>query len=241
MSLTHPQEAAPRERVFIVDDDDELRASLEWLLESVGIPSRSFNSAADFLAEFDPAVVACLVTDVRMPGLSGLRLQEILRDRGIKIPTIFVSAHGSIRMSVQALQAGALTFLEKPYEPQQLVDLVQDGLARARALHKTAHERARLTALIDALTPREREVLSFVLEGEQSKVIAFALGISTRTVDVHRARIREKTGAASITHLVRDLLQAGLEPEHVLTEAGLTETRVARETRRTASAGAGLR
>lgn len=197
--------------VYIVDDDAELCTSLEWLVGSVGLEARSFHSAVDFLEVFDPSEIACLVVDVRMPEVSGFRLQEILRERGAAIPTVFVSAHGDIKMSVRALQQGAMTFLEKPYEPQHLLDVVQEALSQARTLHDAEASRQRIISRLETLTHREHEVLVLVLEGAQSKIIASTLGISTRTVDVHRTRIREKSGAESIAILVRDILQSGVD------------------------------
>jgi RNA polymerase sigma factor (sigma-70 family) len=206
-------EDPPPPCVYIVDDDRELCASLEWLVGSVGLESHSFTSATAFLEAFDPERIACLIVDVRMPEISGFRLQEILNERREQLPVIFVSAHGDIKMSVRALQQGAVTFIEKPYEPQHMIDVVQDALASAREMQEGRRGRARIEEILDSLTPREREVLRFVIEGEPSKVVAHALGISTRTVDVHRTRIREKSGAPSLAVLVRDILQSGVDLE----------------------------
>lgn len=210
-SVEHDADAREAACVYIVDDDRELCASLEWLMGSVGLEARSFTSAADFLESFDSELVACLIVDVRMPEISGFRLQEILNERRHQIPVIFVSAHGDIKMSVRALQQGAVTFLEKPYEPQHILDVVQSALEQARAVRDAQHHRARVQDALLALTPREREVLRLVIEGEPSKVIAHELGISSRTVDVHRTRIREKSGAPSLAVLVRDILQCGVD------------------------------
>lgn len=199
--------------VYIVDDDRELCASLEWLVGSVGLQSRSFTSAADFLDAFDAERIACLIVDVRMPDISGFRLQEMLNERRARIPVIFVSAHGDIKMSVRALQQGAVTFIEKPYEPQHIIDVVQEALESARSMREEQRQRDRIEEILSTLTSREREVLRLVIEGEPSKVIAHALGISTRTVDVHRTRIREKSGAPSLAVLVRDVLQSGVDLE----------------------------
>jgi len=210
---TKTGEDPPPPCVYIVDDDRELCASLEWLVGSVGLESHSFTSATAFLEAFDPERIACLIVDVRMPEISGFRLQEILNERREQLPVIFVSAHGDIKMSVRALQQGAVTFIEKPYEPQHMIDVVQDALASAREMQEGRRGRARIEEILDSLTPREREVLRFVIEGEPSKVVAHALGISTRTVDVHRTRIREKSGAPSLAVLVRDILQSGVDLE----------------------------
>ncbi|MEU6114946.1 response regulator [Streptomyces sp. NPDC047117] len=198
--------------VHIVDDDRELCASLAWLLESVGIASRCYHDVGTFLASYDPARPACLVLDVRMPGAGGFQLQEELNRAGSVIPVVFVSAHGDIRMSVRALQRGAVDFLEKPYDPQHMLDVVQGALRTAEERFARAAEERALRTRLARLSPREREVLHLVIEGLAGKNIASRLGISVKTVDVHRTRIREKTGARSITTLARDMYRAGLGP-----------------------------
>ncbi|OZM72487.1 DNA-binding response regulator [Amycolatopsis antarctica] len=195
--------------VYIVDDDRELRTSLAWLLESVHIESRCFPDVRSFLDAHDPAEPACMVLDVRMPGASGFDLQETLAAAGSAIPVIFVSAHGDIRMSVRALQNGAVDFLEKPYDPQHMLDVVQKALRTAGDRFARAAAVRELADRLDTLSPREREILELVVDGVASKNIASRLGISVKTVDVHRTRIREKTGAESIATLVRDVLHAG--------------------------------
>ncbi|MDT2005734.1 response regulator transcription factor [Rhodococcus opacus] len=197
-------------RVYIVDDDQELCASLAWLLDSVDIKAESYFSVQSFLEGYRRDLPACLVLDVRMPEVGGFQLQEVLLADESPIPIIFVSAHGDIKMSVRALQRGALTFIEKPYDPQHMLDVIQDALRVARQRFGERRTRAELQARIDALTAREREILALVLEGLPSKNIAKELGISVKTVDVHRTRIKEKTGAESIAVLVRDILQAGI-------------------------------
>ncbi|KAF0965197.1 response regulator transcription factor [Rhodococcus sp. T7] len=197
-------------RVYIVDDDQELCASLAWLLDSVNITSEYYFSVQSFLEEYRRDIPACLVLDVRMPEVGGFQLQETLLADESPIPIIFVSAHGDIKMSVRALQRGALTFIEKPYDPQHMLDVIQDALRVARQRFGERRNRTELQGRIDALTVREREILALVLDGLPSKNIAKELGISVKTVDVHRTRIKEKTGAESIAVLVRDILQAGL-------------------------------
>ncbi|MFJ3804286.1 response regulator transcription factor [Streptomyces sp. NPDC090088] len=193
--------------VYILDDDQELSESLAWLLESVGIRSQRFHDPRDFLDSYDRSRPACLVLDVRMPELSGFDVQGLLNETGEPMPVVFVSAHGDIRMSVRAMQNGAVDFLEKPYDPQHLLDVVQAArrTARDRFAHRTLH--AELRARLADLTAREREVLDLSVEGIPNKQIAGRLGISAKTVDVHRARIREKTGAESIAALVHDVLR----------------------------------
>ncbi|GAF44943.1 MULTISPECIES: response regulator transcription factor [Rhodococcus] len=197
-------------RVYIVDDDEELCASLAWLLDSVNITSEYYFSVQSFLDEYRRDIPACLVLDVRMPEVGGFQLQEALLADESPIPIIFVSAHGDIKMSVRALQRGALTFIEKPYDPQHMLDVIQDALRVARQRFGERRNRTELQGRIDTLTVREKEILALVLDGLPSKNIAKELGISVKTVDVHRTRIKEKTGAESIAVLVRDILQAGI-------------------------------
>ncbi|MFD4507357.1 response regulator transcription factor [Streptomyces sp. NPDC058457] len=193
--------------VYVVDDDEELSASLAWLLESVGIHSERFHDARTFLRSYDRTRPACLVVDVRMPELSGFDVQQLLNETGSPLPVVFVSAHGDIRMSVRAMQHGAVDFLEKPYDPQHLLDVVQAARRTARERFTREARRSELRARLDTLTARERDVLALSVEGAPNKQIAGRLGISAKTVDVHRARIREKTGAESIAALVRDVLR----------------------------------
>ncbi|MFF1604532.1 response regulator transcription factor [Streptomyces mirabilis] len=193
--------------VYILDDDEELSESLAWLLESVGIRSERFQDARTFLRSYDRTRPACLVLDVRMPELSGFGVQELLNETGSPLPVVFVSAHGDIRMSVRAMQNGAVDFLEKPYDPQHLLDVVQNAQHTARERFAREAQQSRLRAKLDTLTAREREVLALSVEGASNKQIAGRLGISAKTVDVHRARIRDKTGAESVPALVRDVLR----------------------------------
>jgi len=198
---------SPEALVYIVDDDQELCDSLSWLLESVNIRSRIYNDVASFLANYDPAVPACLVLDVRMPRTGGFQLQETLNCISSPLPIIFVSAHGDIRMSVKALQQGAVNFLEKPYDPQHMLDVVQETLELARQRFASDQSRREIEERIAGLTPRERQILALVIDGLPSQNIARKLGTSVKTIDVHRTRIKAKTGAESIATLVRDILQ----------------------------------
>ncbi|WP_329140421.1 response regulator transcription factor [Streptomyces sp. NBC_00670] len=193
--------------VHILDDDEELSESLAWLLGSVGIRSERHHDAREFLRSYDRGRPACLVLDVRMPELSGFDVQHLLNETGAPLPVIFVSAHGDIRMSVRAMQNGAVDFLEKPYDPQHMLDVVQTARRTARDCFARRAEQRVLRSRLDELTAREQEVLRLSVEGVSNKQIASRLGISTKTVDVHRARIREKTGAESIPVLVRDVLR----------------------------------
>jgi FixJ family two-component response regulator len=189
--------------VYIVDDDKGMRTSLAWLLESVGIASQGFVSAADFLQAFDANVPACLVLDVRMPGASGFDVQDELNSRGVTLPIIFVSGHGDIPMSVKALQQGAIDFVEKPYHSQQMLERIQRALKLASQRHAKAIRQRELRERLQTLTAREKEVLRGLIEGKPSKVISTELSISVKTVDVHRASIKEKLGAVSVATCFR--------------------------------------
>lgn len=197
--------------VYIVDDDVELCESLSWLLDSVSISSESFNDVQSFLAEFDPERPACLIVDVRMPRTGGFQLQERLNQLGSPIPVVFVSAHADVAMSVRALRNGAVNFLEKPYDPQQMLDAVQETMGLATERFAKAALREDVLRRLKSLTPREREILGLVIDGLPSQNIARRLGTSVKTVDVHRARIRVKSGADSIAALVRDVLSSGVD------------------------------
>ncbi|MFJ8927798.1 MULTISPECIES: response regulator [unclassified Streptomyces] len=201
--------------VYVLDDDEQLCLSLAWLLESVHIRTEWFTDADAFLDAFDPDRPACLVLDVRMPGIGGFHVQELLNAQGAALPIVFVSAHGDIPMSVRALQAGAVDFLEKPYDPQRLLDILQNALREAGERYARRTEQRSLRQRITHLSPREREILRQVVEGVPSKVIARQLGISLKTVDAHRARIREKTDADTLGALIGDMMRCGLRPEEV--------------------------
>lgn len=197
---------APPPVVHVVDDDEDLRQSLAFLLQSVGIEALTYATATSFLDEVDFDEAGVVIVDVRMPGLSGFQLQEQLNQRDYPAPIIFCSAHGDIPMSVRALRAGAVDFLEKPYEPQRMLEVVQEQLQVAARLFAERADRLRVRARLQTLTPRERDVLRHVIEGRSSQQIASRLGTSVKTVDVHRARIKAKTEAESLGTLVRDIL-----------------------------------
>lgn len=194
--------------VYIVDDDEGARTSLAWLLNSVDIRTECFAGAAAFLDGYDPLLPGCLVLDVRMPEISGFQLQERLNALSSELPIIFVSGHGDIPMSVRALRNGAVDFFEKPYNPQQMLDRIQITLKEVQQRHPERARRAELRDKMKLLSPREREVLDRMLRGDVSKVIARDLNISARTVDVHRASIKDKLGCHSSAGLVRDVVLA---------------------------------
>jgi FixJ family two-component response regulator len=189
--------------VFVIDDDRMIRDGLQSLIRSVGLRVETFASAQEFLESERPDATACLVLDVRMPGLSGLDLQLKLSQSGIQIPIIFITGHGDIPMSVRAMKEGAHEFLTKPVRGQDLLDAIQKAIARDRELRKERQELNEIRAGFDTLTPREKEVLNLVVAGLLNKQIADQLGMSELTVKTHRAHVMEKTQADSLAHLVR--------------------------------------
>jgi FixJ family two-component response regulator len=189
--------------VFVIDDDRMIREGLQSLIKSVGLRVETFASAQDFLGAKRPDAPACLVLDVRMPGLSGLDLQLKLRDGGIPIPIIFITGHGDIPMSVRAMKEGAHEFLTKPVRGQDLLDAVHKAIASDRSLRQERQESKEIRERFDSLTPREKEVLDLVVAGLLNKQIADQLGMSELTVKTHRAHVMEKTQAESLAHLVR--------------------------------------
>jgi FixJ family two-component response regulator len=193
----------PEPIVFIIDDDRMVREGLQSVIKSVGLRAETFASAQDFLAAKRPDAPACLVLDVRMPGLSGLDLQQKLGESNIEIPIIFVTGHGDIPMSVRAMKEGAHEFLTKPVRGQDLLDAVQKAIASDRGLRKERAELSDIRVRFDSLTPREKEVLDLVVAGLLNKQIADELGTSELTVKTHRAHVMEKTKADSLAHLVR--------------------------------------
>lgn len=193
----------PIPTVFVVDDDEAVRGSLRLLLKSVGLAATTLPTAQEFLAKYDPEQPGCLVLDVRMPGMSGLELQEQLNVRGAIIPVIFITGHGDIPMAVEAMQQGAFDFLQKPFRDQDLIDRIQRALAKDKANRAELSERSRVRERFESLTPREREVLDLVTSGKPNKIMAADLGVSQRTVEIHRARVMEKMHASSLAHLVR--------------------------------------
>ncbi|MEM7250416.1 MAG: response regulator FixJ [Pseudomonadota bacterium] len=195
--------------VFIVDDDDEVRDSLEDLIDSVGYQTEKFGSAADFLAGFDPSRSGCLVLDIRMPGMSGLELQERLNEEGISLPIIFITGHGDVPMAVEAMRRGAVDFIQKPFRDQDLLDRVNAALAEGVEKQRDSEAIREITGKVDSLTPRERQVLDMVVEGKANKVIAIDLDVSQRTVEVHRANVMDKMQARSLADLVRMMARIG--------------------------------
>ena len=203
--------------ITVVDDDAAARSSLRLLLKSLGLAAVAYDSATTFLAAYDPDQPGCLLLDIRMPGMSGLELQEQLNLRGAIAPIIFITGHGDVPIAVEAMQHGAFDFLQKPFRDQDLLDRVQKALAHDRSIRDQLRSQGAIQRRLDSLTAREHDVLGLVTEGAPNKIIAHKLGISQRTVEIHRARVMEKMSADSLAQLIHmmtavDALRTGLKP-----------------------------
>ena len=196
--------------VFVVDDDPSVRRSIKRLIGSVGLQVELFGSAQEFLLSKRPDAPSCLVLDIRLPGISGLDFQHELAEANIHIPIIFITAHGDIPMTVRAMKAGAVEFLTKPFREQDLLDAIQHALERDRARRQGDAEIAVLRERFESLTPREREVLPWVVSGLLSKQIADAIGTSEASVKVHRSQLMRKMAADSVADLVRMAEKMGI-------------------------------
>ena len=197
---------SPKITVSVVDDDLAVRDSLALLMHSVGLQVETFASARDFFDAYRPDRRGCLITDIRMPGMSGLELQEQLSAQGYHIPVIVLTGFGDVPAAVRALKGGAVDFVEKPFNPQALLDLVQQAIVRDAEIREQATHEARLAERMALLTPREQEVMELVVAGKANKVVAIDLSISERTVELHRARIMKKMQARSLAELMRMVL-----------------------------------
>jgi len=189
--------------VIVIDDDDAIRQSLKLLFHSVRLPVTLHASAQEFLQSFKIDQPGCLVVDVRMPGMSGLELQQELNLRGAMIPVIFITGHGDISMAVEAMQHGAFDFLPKPFRDQDLLDRIQRAIEKDAANRLEVGRDEQIRERLESLTPREREVLDLVISGKPNKIMAADLGVSQRTIEIHRARVMEKMHAGSLAQLVR--------------------------------------
>ncbi|MBU6436747.1 MAG: response regulator transcription factor [Betaproteobacteria bacterium] len=194
---------APKGTVYVVDDDEAVRDSIQWLLEADGFRVKSFESSETFLSRYDPRETACLILDVRMSGMSGMELQDKLIERRAPLPIIFITGHGDVPMAVESMKKGAMDFIQKPFDEQQLRDMVVRMLDVARERQAQYHDSATRDALLSKLTGREAQVLERIVAGRLNKQIADDLGISIKTVEAHRANIMEKLGANTVADLLK--------------------------------------
>ena len=208
MTDPSPPSRAACAKVFVVDDDPAVRDALAMLIRSVDLEVETFASGTDFLDAHDSQVTGCLVLDVRMPGMSGLDLQETLAAHGSALPIIFVTGHADVPMAVRAIRAGAFDFIEKPFQDQELLDRIHQALDLASRERRDREKSLRIVDHLALLTPREREVLQLVVQGHANKVIANRLELSQRTVEIHRANVMRKMEAGSLADLVRMMVRA---------------------------------
>jgi len=199
--------ATTRATIFVVDDDVAVRDALKLLLRSIGHAVETYASGQEFLESYREDRPGCLVLDIRMPGMSGLELQQKLNERHSILPIIFITGHGDVPMAVEAMQAGAMDFIQKPFRDQDLIDRINQALEKDAHNRAALGERNEIRKRLETLTPREREVLDLVVRGKANKVIAGDLKLSQRTVEIHRARVMEKMHASSLAHLVRMVLE----------------------------------
>ena len=195
-------DSSKKQTVFVVDDEPDVRAALRLLIKSVGYSVECFESADLFFDQFEPERKGCLILDVRMPGMSGMDLQEKLASMETLLPVIMISGHGEIPMAVKAVQNGAIDFLQKPFSDQQLLDRISQAMEINSKRHDVHDVRQDAQTKYDSLTPRENEIFSEVVTGKLNKVIAYELNISTRTVEIHRAKAMEKMGAKNLSELI---------------------------------------
>jgi len=201
---------ARQQTVYIVDDDEGVRDGFGLLMDTVDQPYRAFASAIDFLGAYHHDMKGCLVLDIRMPRMSGLELQEKLRQMGSLLPIIFITGHGDIPMAVEAMRRGALDFVRKPFREQNLLDRINEALDIEAGRRKLQHDRQEVLEKLDSLSERERQIFERVAAGEMNKAIAQDLGISERTVEVHRAQVMKKLDVKTLAQLVRLMIEAEL-------------------------------
>jgi RNA polymerase sigma factor (sigma-70 family) len=192
----------------VVDDDEAVRRSLEALVRSVGLSVESYASGQEFLAAYNPDRPGCLVLDIRMPGMSGTELQETLRQRGYTLPIIVITGHGDVPIAVHAMKHGAVDFIEKPFSKQLLLDRIHEAIARDGRMREESSRNAKIQSRLATLTPRERQVLELVAEGKPNKRIAAELGVSKKTVEVHRSHVMRKMQAGSLAEVVEQVVTA---------------------------------
>src|ERR1700675_2972963 len=189
--------------IYVVDDDDGMRRALDTLLCTVGFKTAVYSRPTDFLANFKADAPGCLVVDIRMRDMSGLEVQQQLNRIGSMMPVIFITGHGDVPMAVQAMKEGAFEFIQKPFRDQDFLDRINHALKQDAENRSTVARRAEIQHRLESLTPRERQVMDFVVDGAANKVIAIDLDLSERTVEIHRAKVMEKMGARSVAHLVK--------------------------------------
>jgi FixJ family two-component response regulator len=198
--------------VFLVDDDPSIRKAIKRMLDAAGLQVAAFDSAQAFLDAYDPGAEGCLVLDIRMPGIGGLELQDVLADRGSVLPIVFLTGHGDIPMSVLAMKHGAADFLTKPVGADQLLAAIRDAFEKGRLARSQRSARASIEDRLRSLTPREREVLEHLIGGKLNKQVAFDLGTVEKTIKVHRSRIMQKMQVRSLAELVRLCEAVGIKP-----------------------------
>ncbi|MDR9423889.1 MAG: response regulator FixJ [Pseudomonadota bacterium] len=195
-----------QQTVYVVEDDEAVRDSLELLLKSDGKPVQTYESANAFLKDYSDKMAGCIVLDIRMPGMDGMELQKKLNEKHSILPIIFVTGHGDVPMAVDAMKEGAVDFIQKPYREEALLEKIEAALEQDRDQRKSLDEKQEIIRRIKSLTPREREIMDRMIAGQANKVIAIELEISQRTVEIHRSRVMHKMGTHSLAHLVRMVL-----------------------------------
>jgi len=192
--------------VYVVEDDEAVRDSLQLMLRSAGLSVATYGNANDFLDDWNESMAGCIVLDIRMPGMDGMELQKHLNERHSLLPIIFVTGHGDVPMAVEAMKHGAVEFIQKPYREEELLDKIQRALEKDADQRESLNRRQEIVRRIETLTPREREIMDRMIAGQANKVIAIELDISQRTVEIHRSRVMHKMGTHSLAHLVRMVL-----------------------------------
>ena len=205
--MNQTEQTAREQKVYVVDDDEAVRDSISMLLDTVDIPHRCFDTASGFLDAYQDSLPGCLVLDIRMPGLSGLELQDELRQRNSTMPIIFITGHGDIPMAVEAMRKGAVDFIKKPFRDQDLLDRIQEALESDQKHQLEKAAQSEVHARFESLSPRERQVFERVAMGQANKVIAIELDISERTVEIHRAQVMKKMHARTLAQLVRSKIE----------------------------------
>ena len=196
--------------VFVIDDEASVRDALALFLDSEGLSVKSYGTAQDFLSEYQPYFHGCMIVDIRMPGMSGLELQDALNDKGVDLPIIFLTGHGDVPMSAKAFKAGAVDFKEKPFNDEDLLESIRDAIVKDRTSRQLKRRGAGLVMRFSRLTPREKQVMKGVVAGKPNKVIAKELGVSPRTIDIHRSRVMQKMGARTLPDLVTMAAAVGI-------------------------------